>query len=210
MTIKFYYFPLQARGEAIRMILAHSKTEFEDVRIQMGEWPKMKTENGDWFEFGQMPMLDMGNGMKMTQSKAIVRALGQKHGYYSSNPKEAWTIDSTMDYVSDNVEIFVKPAFADGEAKLALLFELLTKQLPQFLSKIEKRVSGKKWIIGDRITIADFMLGGLLTSTVANEGNPNYYAMAHIVKSYPGVCTYIENFKAEMKDYLASRPVSPF
>ena len=139
-----------------------------------------------------------------------MRALGQRHGYYSSVAKEAWLIDSTMDFVSDSQEIFVKPAFAEGETKLALLFELLTKQLPNFLAKIEKRVAGKKWVCGDRITTADFCLGAILTSTVANENNPNYYAMAHIVKSYPAVCAYIETFKHEMKDYLASRPASPF
>ena len=106
--------------------------------------------------------------------------------------------------------MFVTPHFVEGDAKLEKLFELLTKGLPNFLAKIEKRVAGRKWIVGDRITCADFVLGALLTSTVANENNPNYYAMAHIVKSYPAVCAFIENFKAEMKDYLASRPACPF
>ena len=139
-----------------------------------------------------------------------MRAVGQKYGYYTADPKEAWLIDSTMDHVADNLEHFVKPQFAQGEKKTELLFELLTVALPRFLKQVEKRVSGKKFICGDRLTIADFTLGSLLCATIGNENNANHYAMSHVAKAYPGVCAYLENFKNEMKDYLATRPPAPF
>ena len=207
--MKVNYFPIYGRAEPIRMLLNHAKAPFEDNKIPMDQWPKIKGDTSR-FEFGQMPMVEMENGLKMTQTCAIIRALGQKYGYYSSNPKEAWLIDSTMDYVNETGGLFGAVIFAQGEKKTELLFELLTKQLPDFLKIIEKRVSGKKFLTGEKLSCADFMLGSLLCNTVANENNPNYYAFAHITKSYPAVVSYIENFKAELKDHLAARGPAPF
>ena len=42
--MKLYYFDVYGRAEAIRMLLNHAKVEFEDVRFQKEEWPKMKAE----------------------------------------------------------------------------------------------------------------------------------------------------------------------
>ena len=207
--MKVYYFPLHARGECIRMLLTHAKQPFEDVRVQMQDWPKIKNDTS-MFEFGQMPMLELENGQRITQTKAIVRSLGQRFGYYSSNPKEAWLIDSTIDFVSDEMGKFAGLLFASPDKKTEMLFELLTKQLPAILAIIEKRVTGKRFIVGDRITIADFVLGSLLFSTVANENHPNFYAFQHILKTYPATSDYIENFRNEMKEYLAKRGPAPF
>ena len=208
--MKVYYFPVYARGEPIRMMLTHAKQPFEDNRIQMGDWGSMKN-NTSMFEFGQMPMVELENGQRITQTKSILRSLGQKYGYYTSDPKEAWVIDSTMDATNEMFELFAIPilGFCPPEKKPALLFELLTKQLPTFLERMEKRVSGKKFVCGDRITCADFLLGGLLTNTLGNENNPHYYAFQHILKSYPGVSKYIENFVEANKEYLAKRPAAP-
>ena len=49
--MKLYYFPLYARGEAIRIMLSHAKQPFEDIRVSFQDWPKLKAEPG-MFEFG--------------------------------------------------------------------------------------------------------------------------------------------------------------
>lgn len=118
-------------------------------------------------------------------------------------------IDSTMDFVSDNLGNFIAPMFVQGERKIELLFELKTKHLPTFLKQIERRLIGKKFVCGDRITCADFQLGSLLCSAVGNKNNPNYYATNHVLKAYPAVMSYIENFKHEMRNYLAARLPAP-
>ena len=207
--MKVYYFPIYGRGESIRMMLTHAKQPFDDVKIQMGDWPKYKGDTA-MFEFGQMPMVELETGQRITQTKAIVRALGQRFGYYTSNPKEAWLIDSTMDFVNDESPKFAALLFASPDKKTEMLFEVLTKTLPNFLATVEKRLAGKKFICGERITCADFMLGAFLLSTVANENNANYYAMAHILKSYPAVSSFVENFKNANKEFLAARGPAPF
>lgn len=39
---RLFYFPVRARGEAIRMLYALSGTSFEDQRISLEEWPEHK------------------------------------------------------------------------------------------------------------------------------------------------------------------------
>ena len=38
----FIYFGLNARGDAIRMMLAHAGVVFEDKRVDFAQWPAMK------------------------------------------------------------------------------------------------------------------------------------------------------------------------
>ncbi len=47
--MKFYYFPLYGRGEAIRMALWKAGVAYEDVRVS-SEWGSLK-QSGK-FEFG--------------------------------------------------------------------------------------------------------------------------------------------------------------
>ena len=63
--MKVHYFPIYGRGEPIRMLLSHAKVQFEDVKVPMDQWPKIKSDTAR-FEFGQMPMVEMENGMRMT------------------------------------------------------------------------------------------------------------------------------------------------
>ena len=127
------------------------------------------------------------------------------HGYWTENPAEAWLIDSTMDSVNDEMSKIGAMAFATPEQKKDLIYEYLTKGLTTWLSIIEKRLNGKRFLIGQRITCGDFMLGGFLLSTVANKHYPYYWTCQHILKSFPSVIEYIENFKKEVQDRLDTR-----
>ena len=67
------------------------------------------------FEFGQMPMVEFEDGKRICQTKAILRCLGQKYGYWTADPKEAWLIDSTMDSVNDEASHLGNIQFAAPE-----------------------------------------------------------------------------------------------
>ena len=78
------------------MLLNHAKIEFEDVRIPVSEYGKLKEhELADKFEFKQVPVLEM-NGKFYSQSHSILRMLGRLHGYYPEDPFEAWKVDSVL------------------------------------------------------------------------------------------------------------------
>lgn len=43
MTLKVHYFPVRARGEAIRLLLHFKGVKFEDVRYTFEEWGAKKS-----------------------------------------------------------------------------------------------------------------------------------------------------------------------
>ena len=80
--MKLTYFPVYGRAEPIRMLLNHAKADFEDNKISFAELAEMKKTS--YLEFGQVPVLEW-DGIVMTQSFAILRALGMEYGYYPTD-----------------------------------------------------------------------------------------------------------------------------
>ena len=39
---KLTYFNKPGRGEPIRLLLAHAQVDYEDERVEMDQWPKLK------------------------------------------------------------------------------------------------------------------------------------------------------------------------
>ena len=95
--------------------------------------------------------------------------LGHTYRYYSSDPKEAWLIDSTIDSVDDEYrELFSLHFEKDESTRKDKLIVFLTERLPRWLKVMNKRLVGKKYICGDRITISDFMVAAFLNSICLN------------------------------------------
>jgi len=84
MPIKLYYFDLYARGEVMRMALWKAGVEYEDIRVTGDSWKALK-ESGDC-EFGQVPMLELEDGTRLTQSRAIMNYLGATYKLMPEDP----------------------------------------------------------------------------------------------------------------------------
>ena len=161
-TYTLHYFDLYARGEAIRLLLAHSGAKWEDHRIQFNDWPAIKpTMVG-----GQLPNLELADGTKLNQALAILRFLGAKHGYYPNDPWLAAQVDELVYGAMDVFEKLPAPLFAAD--KEPLIEAIMTTILPNFLKGIDKHFTTSKWLVGDKITIADFLIGSIYISYVAN------------------------------------------
>ena len=81
--MKLYYFNFYARVEPIRMLLAHAKVDYEDVRVDFPDWPALKpTMPG-----GQLPCLELDDGTKMGESMDILNFLAEKYGYLPEDPE---------------------------------------------------------------------------------------------------------------------------
>lgn len=79
---------------------------------------------------------------------------------------------------------------------------------------MEKRLesnSSRKYIVGDKITIADFALASWGYSGPLNESSQLYGPLKEILAQFPTFHAYLKGFgDDDLKDYLTSRPKCPW
>ena len=131
MSIRVHYFAGYGKGEAIRMLLAHAKVEFEDVTYTFETVADVKASGN--LEFGQLPAVEI-DGKWYAQSNSILRMLGKKYGYYPEDAYQSWRVDSTIDAVGDLLNAFYKANFnPDEELKKTLFAAFFEKTFPTWL-----------------------------------------------------------------------------
>lgn len=166
-------------------------------------------------EFGQLPVLE-SEGKFYAQSFAILRFLGMKYGYYPQDPLEAWRVDSTLDAINDLLAAFYKAAFApvDEEEKKKLMQVFYDGAYDKFLGFMNKRIeqnSSHNYIVGDKITIADFALAAVAYATFLNDKNPNKGDMLPYVEKYPAFLNYLKGLgENDLKEHLSTRFEAPW
>ena len=97
MAHRLVYFKGMGRAEMSRMLIWHAKAEVEIQTVEGEEFANLK--QGGTLRNGQLPVLFVGEQC-LNESCAILRYLGRKFGYYPEEPLDAWLIDSSIDYVS--------------------------------------------------------------------------------------------------------------
>ena len=210
--MKVHYFDGYGRAEAIRMALFHAKVPFENVNYGFGEDLAKAKASGN-LEFGQLPVLQVGEKF-LAQSHAILRFVGLKYGYYpAQDPEACWRIDSTLDSLNDVSAAFYKAAFADEASKPELFKAFFGNTLPAWLNVLDKRLhsnSSKKYIVGNKITIADFSLAAWAYSTYLNEKSEAKDQIAPLVAAHPDLDAYFRGLGDELKGHLETRRPSPW
>ncbi|VDN34708.1 unnamed protein product [Gongylonema pulchrum] len=154
MGYKVTYFPIRGLGEPIRLLLADQGIQFEDDRFNTDDWPSLKPQ----FQFGQVPCL-VDDGEQIVQSGAILRHLARKHDLYGSNELDATYADMFYEGVRDLHQKYVKMIYQAYETEKEPFIKNI---LPEELTKLEKllatRDGGKMFILGDKISFADYVL----------------------------------------------------
>ena len=194
---KLIYFNGRGAGETIRLLFSYGKLEFEDVRIEQDQWPKVKPTT----PFGQVPVLEY-NGKKVNQSTAIERFVAKKVKLAGNNDWEDLEIDSVVDTIND-LKQKVVPAFfnQDQESKAKAQKELQKETVPFYLGKFEKLAeSNGGFLAAKRLTWADFHFVGAYSFIEWADGNglakyPNLKKLKDVVEGQPGV-----------KEWIAKRP----
>ena len=88
--------------------------------------------------------------------------------------------------------------------------DFLSKPYPVFLHALNKRAeSGHPFIVGDKLTIADFMFGAFIFTLIYNEAaNPQLEILRKMFEQHAALKTYAEHLKKVFAEYLATRPKS--
>ena len=118
--------------------------------------------------------------------------------------------DATQDYLNG----LVRPLYEkDEEKQKELQTTFFTVTHPQTLATFERKLianSSQNFLVGDRMTTADFQLFGLLQNIAFNEHNPQASILAATFEPFPVLKAYMEyHINNTFKEYLASRPASP-
>ena len=207
MSNKLYYFDIYGRAESIRFLLSAAHVAFEDVKITGEQLAELKAAGK--LEFGQVPMFETADGKQLVQSWAILRFLGRTHGYYPEDCETAWRVDSTIDAVEDFFTTYFKACFEKDEEKKKTFTENYIKWLPGWLTAIEKRLAGNSnpnFIVGDKLTIADFALAAVGFNVLLNEASPLYSQTLELILPHEALKAYATNQREIFKEHLAARP----
>ena len=202
----FHYFNFNTRGDAMRMLLAKANVEYKDTRYGFDVWPEIKPT----FPNQQIPCLELADGTKIGQSVTILRYFGKVNGFYPEDPLQASHVDFLLETYQDVLGKFYGPFFAAEDKKEAMITEIFEKTLPAFLENISKYIKADGFLVGDKLTIADFWVGGLYTNFM-NHAAIGFAAdkWAACKEKYPLFAAYGERFALENEAYLSSRPVVP-
>jgi len=196
MAPQFGYWSIQGLGQACRMILHYTDTEYEDTVWEVTKrevWMDAKSKNDVSLDFPNLPYWIDGN-VKLTQSSAILRHLARKNGLYGLTDANADEIDMLVDTAMDLKLGLIKAVmgnFDNGREEVIATADAKFLQLSNYLGC-------KKFLMGNASTVADFALYDALKWHNALDG--------HLVSKYGNIVEYIDRFEnlPRIKAFLKS------
>ncbi|KAM5140464.1 uncharacterized protein ACMZJ9_014317 [Mantella aurantiaca] len=201
------YFPVRGRAEAIRLLLADQGASWTDDEVQIGDWMSGKSEVKKAAVFGQLPRFQDGDFV-LYQTNAILRYLGRKFGIAGSNEQERAIIDMVNDGVEDLRLKYSRFMFFEYETGKEKYGNELPNHLTHFEKILSKNSDGTKFLVGDKISYADYNLLDLLQCHIS--------VFPDCLSSFPLLKAYIDRIVARSKlsEYLNSdarnsRPILP-
>ena len=154
--VKLEYFDLYGRGEAIRLLLAAGRIDYEDYRLTADEWKTLKPDT----PFGGVPVLHW-DGEQIPQANTIIRFVAKQCGLDGKDDIEFARADTILEHCN---EIFPKMGplrFAKAQDdRVKGAFAFLGEFLPDWLLKAEKRLAmtGGVWFSGSGLSFADIIM----------------------------------------------------
>ncbi|CAL1526249.1 unnamed protein product [Lymnaea stagnalis] len=193
--MKLFYFNFRGRGEMIRLLLKLAGAEFEDIRVTQEEWKTLKAEMPN----NQMPVLQLDDGRRYTQSTAILTYLAKENGLYGNNNLERLQIDQILELILDYWRTYVEAFYhQDPATKLTLTASLGQVHIPAMLTSLESllKENGSGFFTGS-ISAADIAVFSVIEDMTDISLYPKLQNLKHKVESTPAI-----------HDYLTTRPIT--
>lgn len=187
-----------------------TKSSFKaaDLLPAMGKWPEDKTGHPDIVGSASEPALEFpnlpyyietkpdGSKLKLSQSTAITRRIARRHGLIVEGEDAVSKMDLYEQQALDFRLCFLNYCYDNPMSKL---------RYPNFIEDIkvqfapwEKLLTGKQWVMGDKLTYVDFLLVEAFEWFIFMKKN--------VFEPYPAIQAYIERFKKlpKLAEYFGS------
>ena len=193
-SYRLVYFNTRGVVEHIRLLLAASGAQWQDVRYPMGigaagftldaQYVNDRDAGAFKVNMDQLPVCIIqeadGTSRTLGQSHAIARYIAQRHGLMGADAMQAAEIDCLYECIRDIKQQWLKvkstpdapdspPGAARREAKQAWW----ASGLPDVCLKLEAAATavrpdgGSPWLVGDRVSLADIGLYHALGTTTS-------------------------------------------
>jgi glutathione S-transferase len=163
------YFPAQGRAQPLRHALADADVPFEDVRVPMAEWPRVRTDARAAGPFSGLPTLSW-DGKTLAETLPIATFLGRRLGHYDGLDDVAI---AELEAVSSHayLEILMRAGdllWADRVypgVDLTRAAPRLAGRMFDKLDRLDARVPPRGWFGGERPAMPDFFAAEALETT---------------------------------------------
>ncbi|NXN95298.1 HPGDS synthase, partial [Rhinopomastus cyanomelas] len=188
---KLTYFNLRGRAEISRYLFAYSGKKYEDHRIEIADWPKIKPT----IPFGKVPILEV-DGVVIHQSLAIARYLARESGLAGQTPMEQALADAIVATIEDFMTQFPW-AEKNEELRKQGFNDILTTQGPEFLKNLDTFLGDNTWFVGKSVTWADFYWDVNSTTLLSYKPDladkyPRLLALRDRVQAIPAIAAWIQ------------------
>ena len=176
--IKIEYFEGgYGRADPLVQLLKHAKQDFEYITVSQVDWMGTRKAQGTTGEFGVLPIVHYRD-MQYQQTIATLRMLGIQFGYYDqSNWRDVGFIDMICETEGECFNSAAKIMFFTKEdEKQAEIEKFADGQLRKLLQicedKLTKNGLSFKYLVSNKLNIADFALASLTFNIIKNENGP--------------------------------------
>ena len=149
-----------------------------------------------------------GKKVNMGQSVAVLRSFGIRYGYY--DPKDwrcSLLVDPICETWGDVVGGMAKVFFAPEAERPALMMAFVDGVCTKFMGICEKNLAkhGGKFIAGNSVTIADFVMSSFIHNMIQNPASPLNKPLESKVASFPKFQAYMKVNNAEFAAHIQAR-----
>ncbi len=187
--IKLYQFALSGNSHKVRLMLSLLAAPFQTLDVSGAAREHKSDSFLDLNPFGQVPVLVHGD-VVVRDSQAILAYLGQTFGYGSWWPKRAADMADVVAWLSTAAnEVSHGPNLLRLHHRFGRAIDVASAEAvsQNLLVVLEKRLSGRQWLVGSTITVADVAMYPYIA--LAPE--------AHLeLQSYPEIQTWLARIQA--------------
>lgn len=127
-----------------------------------------------------------------------MRYFGMKYGYYPLDLMQQYECDSLADFFGEIFLDLVNPFIApDDASKKAAVSKLFDVRMPYIMKIVGPRIAKGGWLVGNRMSTADFYFGNIYASISTNRDSYGRGEWAEWLKAHPGFEAYGKRFCAE-------------